>query len=125
MGQIIQGRRRLRRKEFTTSGTFTVPAGVMSIQYLIASSGAAGSCGGRETGVMPVSPGQTLPVVIGGLGGGSSSIGYINTALRFYDKNNDPYYADSAHPIYRNIAGTWTTFSGPTTNGYCEIFWEE
>ncbi|GEM_PF-2019590 len=72
------------RKIFTTSGTWTVPAGVTSVDYLVvaggggggAEGGGGGGAGGMRTGTLSVTPGANLTVIVGGGGAGAT----INSA---------------------------------------------
>lgn len=72
-------------QQFTTSGTFTVPAGVRFIQLLIVGGGGGGGTvgggGGGGGGVLfienyPVTPGANIPVAVGAGGSPASNGGY-------------------------------------------------
>jgi hypothetical protein len=69
----------------SSSGTYTVPAGVSSIQYLVVAGGGGaggnafnggGGAGGLLTGTMSVTPGQTLSYSVGA--GGAGGTGGVN-----------------------------------------------
>ena len=68
----------------TSSGSFTVPAGVTSLTVTLNGAGggngnfgANGGSGGRTTGTLAVTPGQVLTIIVGQAGstGGSATIG--------------------------------------------------
>jgi hypothetical protein len=92
-------------QSFTTSGTFTVPAGVTRVRFTVTGGGGGGSnCnsvwpassindasggggggGGTAIGIFTVTPGQSIPITIGGGGaaqsnGSSSSAGSLCSA---------------------------------------------
>ena len=69
------------------SGTYTVPAGVTSINYLVvagggggAYSGGGGGAGGMLYGAMAVTPGQTISYSVGAGGAGSTASGVAGTS---------------------------------------------
>lgn len=68
---------------FTSSGTWTVPAGVNAVEYLVVAGGgggaiAGGGAGGMRTGTLAVTPGSSLTVTVGAGGAaranGSNSV---------------------------------------------------
>lgn len=73
---------------FTNSGTFTVPAGVTTLTIEVVggggdgggNGGGGGGGGGYSSGIFSVTPLSTIPVVIGGSGGGTTSVGALITA---------------------------------------------
>ena len=67
-------------ESFTSSGTFTVPAGVTAVDVLVvAGGGGSGRAGGGGAGgyiympLAPVSPGGSVPITVGGGGQGTDS----------------------------------------------------
>jgi hypothetical protein len=128
---------------FTSSGTFTVPAGVTKISaVLIGGGGAGGGSGGGVGGNgggggglvyindYPVSPGQTLTVVVGGGGvavsgnaggdGGNSSITGI--AAAFGGKGgaataNAPVSLGGSGSVESNVVNSGISTGGSSGNG--------
>jgi hypothetical protein len=73
---------------FTSSGTFTVPPGVISIAIEVVggggdgggNGGGGGGGGGYSNGLFSVTPSSMLVVTIGGSGGGNTSVGALISA---------------------------------------------
>jgi hypothetical protein len=123
----VSGLGQVQTQTFTSSGTFTVPAGVTSLTVECWGAGGAGGGsnsnnrggsggggGGYTTALLTVTPGQSIPFVVGdggtGVVGGTGNSGTTTSFLTLIANGG------AGGEFNRGAAGSGGTASGGTTN---------